>query len=99
MDAFIALWSAAARPLLICLLSASALVGLLAVVSPRVFSRVLTAGNYSVDTHKLFRIPDWKLFRISDKWVDTDRFAVRYVRVTGIVILLGAAIVSGVLFV
>lgn len=94
MDAYIALFVAVAKPLLICLATASALLGVLALVSPRTFLSVVTTGNRWVDTNKLFRVPDNKLFRIFDKWHDTDGLAVRYSRMTGIGMLVGAAILG-----
>ena len=96
MDVLIALFSAGAKPILIGLVAISSSVGLLALVSPKAFSRVVAMGSYSVDTHKWLRIPDWKLFRISDKWFDTDRYAIRYARLTGIAILAGVGILTSI---
>ena len=94
MDAYIALFQAAARPLLICAVATSALLGVLALVSPKAFTLLAVKGNRWIDTSKLFHVPDNKLFRTVDKWVETDQFTLRYSRLTGIVMIVAAAIVG-----
>lgn len=98
MNPYITLFLAAARPLLICFVVIGALLGMLAVVSPRATTLLASKGNHWVDTRKLFHIPDNKLFRTLDKWIETDQFTLRYSRLTGIVMLVGAAILGYLCF-
>ena len=94
MDACMALFFAVAKPLLICFLPGIFLLGVLALISPGAFRRVMAICNYWVDTSRLFHIPDSKFLHAVDKWVDTDRFFMPYIRVVGIAALLGAAVLS-----
>ncbi len=98
MDPYIALFQAAARPLLICVVTTSALLGVLALVSPKAFALLAAKGNHWIDTRKLLHIPDNKLFHTTDKWVETDQFTIRYSRLTGIVMLVAAAILGSLYF-
>jgi len=87
MDAPIILIEAAARPLLVVFILASGLVGILAIISPRVFAVVTSRGNQWIDTWRFFRTVDNPFFRRLDKWVDLDRFAVEHSRLTGFAML------------
>lgn len=88
MESFIPLLAAAAKPLLILFVSASALVGLLALISPRTFALVVEKANCWIDTSKFFSL--------LEKRIDLDRYAVRHSRVTGILVLVGTAILGWV---
>ena len=99
MDPYITLFSEVARPLLICFVAVGAFVGMLAVVSPRATTLLAAKGNHWVDTRSLFRVPDNKLSRIFDKWIETDQWTLRYSRLTGIVVLVEAAILGYLCFV
>ena len=94
MHTYLTLYSATARPLLICFVGIGALFGMLAVLSPRAASLLNAKGNHWVDTRRLLCIPENKLFRTFDRWVDTDQFTLRYARLTGVLILVESAILG-----
>ena len=88
MESYVALFEAVARPLLIGLFSAIALIGLLALISPRAFSRVVAKCNSWVDTEDFF-----SAFR---KRIDVglDQFALSHSRLMGTATLVGTAILG-----
>ena len=94
MDMYIALFQEVAKPLLACLVTAIALVGILGLVSPRWFSRVLAVSNYSIDTQKILRIPDNRFFQFTDKWFDIDGRVACYGRLAGSGMLLASTILG-----
>ena len=98
MDSYIAMALAIAKPLLISAVTIGALLGLLALIRPKAFAMMVAKGNYWVDTRKLLRIPDIKLFQVADKWIDTDRYTLRYSRLTGMVMLVGATLLGALYF-
>ena len=98
MDAIVMWIGAATKPLLMVFILASALVGLLAFVSPRAFAVVTARGNRWVDTWRFFRPVDNSFFRRLDKWIDLDRYAIRYARLTGLAMLAGAVTLGCVLY-
>jgi hypothetical protein len=99
MDLYVSLALAVGKPLLICAVAIGALAGLFALVYPQAFVRVARKGNYWVDTRKLLHLPDSKLFQVTDKWVDTDQYALRFTRLTGAAMLVGAAFLVALCYV
>ena len=88
MEPLIPLLAAAAKPLLMLFFSLTALVGLLALISPRSFALVVEKANCWIDTSKFFSF--------LEKRIDLDHYAVRHSRVTGILVLVGTAILGWV---
>ena len=86
MNSYIALLAALSKPILILFLLGCALVGLLALISPRAFALVVDKGNYWIDTSKFFSL--------LERRVDIDDYAVRHSRVTGMITLAGTAILG-----
>jgi hypothetical protein len=90
--------AAVAKPMLIVFLSTSALVGLLAMVSPRAFAAAIAKGNVWIDTWRFFPSVDNKVLRKLDRWVDLDHVAVRCGRLTGAVMFAAGAALAWLLW-
>ena len=89
--------AAAVKPLLVVFIAASALIGLLALVSPRAFALVTAKGNRWIDTWRFFRLLDVKLFRKLDKWIDVDHYATGHSRLAGLALLVAAVTLGSIL--
>jgi hypothetical protein len=99
MDAYITLFALVGKSVLACFVLIGALSGLLALISPRTFKLITDRCNRWIDTRKLLPIPSNRLSQTLDKWVDTDRFTVAHSRLTGAVMLVGAAVLACLCFV
>jgi hypothetical protein len=98
MDAYMTLFFVVGKTVFVCFAVIGAVCGLLALLSPRTFKLVAERCNRWIDTRKWFPIPNNTVSQTCDKWVDTDRYTGSYCRVTGVVMLVGAVILSFLCF-
>jgi hypothetical protein len=94
MESLIVLFAVVVKLLLVSLLVLCALVGLIALASPRSFAAMAAFGNRWIDTWKLFKVSENSFLRRLDKWINLDGFAVRYSRAVGVAMLLVASLVG-----
>jgi hypothetical protein len=94
MEPFFALLAAMAKPLFLCLLGLTAVVGLIAVVSPRALTLVATAGNHWFDTWRFLPVSEKSFLRRLDRWIELDAFALRHCRALGCAVLVGATLLA-----
>ena len=95
MNAHLALSEAVAQTLLISSATVSASLGILALASPRVFSLLVARSNTWIDVNRFFPITNSRVFRLFDRRVDVDRYALRHSRKAGIAMLVAAVVLAG----
>ncbi len=77
------LFESMAKPLFFVLLGISALAGVIAVISPRLFERTVALTSRTIDTKKILSV--------LDKSVDIDRFTLAHSRSLGVVVIAAVA--------
>ena len=79
MNSFVVLFQMIAKPLFFLLLGISALAGVIAIVSPRLFERTVALTSRTIDTKKILAV--------LDKPVDIDRYTLAHSRLLGVVVI------------
>ena len=83
MDAFIELFRLVAKPLFFLILGISAIAGVIALISPRLFERTVALSSRTIDTKKILAV--------LDKPVDIDRYTLGHSRLLGVVVIAAVA--------
>lgn len=83
MNSFVVLFQMIAKPLFFLLLGISALAGVIAIVSPRLFERTVALTSRTIDTKKILAV--------LDKPVDIDRYTLAHSRLLGVVVIAAVA--------
>ncbi len=83
MNAFIRLFDIIAEPLFFAVLGVSAVAGVIALVSPRLFQHTAALTSRTIDTKKILSV--------LDKRIDIDHYTINHSRLLGVLVIAAVA--------